>query len=710
MKRRAFLLGFFAIGGQVLLLRELVASLNGDELFISTALFGWLLAVALGAYFGGKPQLRADSARLFAVGAVLLVLTVIAIRVIPMIIGQLPGEVVTFSTSVLISILAMLPVGFITGWLFPTIAVFETRVRASIVGAYLFEGLGAFVGGLAILFVVGGLLSALETAVAIGAIVSAAGFVFSYRRWWIRVPVLAALVAFLWFIVPLISIVELSLERYRHEPFEIKETFDTPYGRQTLLAREGELVLLTDNTVEAVSPEHSAAENRIIAPLVYRPDARYVLHIGRAEFGVGQIVDSIGRVEIWSVDPRTQLTQTVDRHILPPFTLTRSEGDLFTYTAGLKVRRHDIVILDVGSLDTYKSSRYVTPYAMSRVKSTLARGGVLLIPVAYDTDRFVGPEEEQILSTIHSVIGDNFEYTEIWPGNPTLFFASDSSLFDLPYDTMIARLDSLPYQAQFISDNYLFDRLEGLKRERLYNAAFQPAMPNTVDRPLLPHLQALFRSKANAIDHAVIGEIVKRPYWTIAVPAVFVLFFLITIVTRSIRGRFALFLYFVAGFVSLSLELVSFYVYQSFAGSLYSEMAVLIGAFMLGLALGTFFASRSARGEIAHIGLFILFVITIGFELSYARLPISWALYYHTFFLLVCAAATGILFVGATRQFYGEQSRENRGLGYAYEIAGSSLGSLFTVTVLLPVIGLTWLLIGIAALVALAYLGLLISR
>jgi hypothetical protein len=347
---------------------------------------------------------------------------------------------------------------------------------------------------------------------------------------------------------------------------------------------------------------------------------------------------------------------------------------------------------------------------MNRIRSVLAPGGILLIPTAYDTDRYIGDEEKQLLSTIYNVIEGSFDYVTMWPGTRTLFFASDSALFDIPYDTMLARLDSLPYQGQYISANYLFDRLEELKRGRLYEAAYSYKTTNTVDRPLLSHLQALFRSKTNAVDHAVISQIIGRPYWTVAVPALFVLFFIVTVITRSVRGRYALFLYFVAGFVSLSLELISFYVYQSFAGSLYSEMAVLIGAFMLGLAAGTYFASLKSKGEVAHIGLFILFVITIAFELSYARVPVGWALYYHTVFLFVSAAATGILFVGATRQFYGEQSRENRGLGYAYEIAGSSLGALVSVTVLLPVVGLTWLLLGVAALIALAYFGILISR
>ena len=50
MNRDGFLLGFLATATQVLLLRELVAAFGGSELFVGTALFGWLLWVAAGAW------------------------------------------------------------------------------------------------------------------------------------------------------------------------------------------------------------------------------------------------------------------------------------------------------------------------------------------------------------------------------------------------------------------------------------------------------------------------------------------------------------------------------------------------------------------------------------------------------------------------------------------------------------------------------------
>ena len=170
MNRRAFLLGFYATGGQVLLLRELVSSLNGDELFIGTALFGWLVALAAGAWLGGRCRSGPSSKRLLAGGAVLLPAVIVITRLAPNALGGTTGEIVPFCVAAVISIVAMLPVAFLAGWLFPVITREGRTASASIVRVYFFEGVGAFVAGIAIVVLVGNFLSTLGTALVLSLI------------------------------------------------------------------------------------------------------------------------------------------------------------------------------------------------------------------------------------------------------------------------------------------------------------------------------------------------------------------------------------------------------------------------------------------------------------------------------------------------------------------------------------------------------------
>ncbi|MEW5995530.1 MAG: hypothetical protein AB1744_14195 [Candidatus Zixiibacteriota bacterium] len=103
--------------------------------------------------------------------------------------------------------------------------------------------------------------------------------------------------------------------------------------------------------------------------------------------------------------------------------------------------------------------------------------------------------------------------------------------------------------------------------------------------------------------------------------------------------------------------------------------------------------------------LLTLLTACVLFLLTFERVDPRAQLPYHLLFLFVVAAATGSLFVAATNRYYPAGRIDNRGTGYAWELIGSSLGALFTTTVLLPSIGLSWLLAALAMLLLAALAG-----
>ena len=340
------------------------------------------------------------------------------------------------------------------------------------------------------------------------------------------------------------------------------------------------------------------------------------------------------------------------------------------------------------------------------MKRHLKPGGIFCLPTGYDTDRYVTDDTRELLSIIVKTLSDSFGSVAMWPGTRTLLLASDRASLDLPYDTLMTRLSDLSYQPEYVSDNYLIDRLNEFKIERLRDRVGGGTLTNSVVEPLLPSYQLWFRAKADRTDRELMKWVLRRPLWLFGLPPLILAFLAWTLRRRHRRDRFGLFLYFTAGVVSLSLELLSFYVYQSTVGSLYSEMAVLIGTFMLGLALGTYVASKTARPGLGRLSLATLLAATILFGLTWSSVDCRLVLVYHLLFLLVVALATGSLFVAATRRYYADRENPNRGAGYACELAGSALGALLTTTVLLPVIGLHWLLVSLMILLA---VGLVLS-
>lgn len=705
MNRQAFLLGLFATGGQILLLRELVASLGGTELFIGTALFGWLLAVAIGAWAGGKWSRVTEPAILLVIGAVLLPLTIIAARLAPLGFGATVGESVPLLTSFAISILVMTPIGIIAGWLFPAIARHRQVASDAIVQVYLFEGLGAFAAGLAVVLAVGSFLSTLAASLALMVIILIALIILPQRRLAMvgglaGILALALLVAVGFISRPL----DRTLDSYKYDAFNVIASFDTPYSHQTILARDSTYILLTDNAVEAVYPDLAAAENRLLPALAYRPHAQSALYIGRAEFGIGEIAARFPDLSLTAIDPRNQLTAILDTlplndlqpiHQLPHRFITEAASN----------PPFDIIILDPGNLATYRTASTLTPAFLADLKFILNDSGLILLPTNYDTERYVGTHETEILADIRTTLAQHFTHVTLWPGEQTLILAADAPLF-VPVDSVLARLNRLPYEPSWVAESYLFDRLNPFRTSRLNEALADRGNLNTIDQPILSYAHLALSVERHPADAALVRLSRRDALWRYGLPFFLLLLFAYCLTGRGRHRRFGLFLYFVAGIVSLSAELLAFYVYQARVGSLYSEIALLIGTFMLGLAVGAWYSGRqpSQRGLAWPALSTLIMALLIYLFLTDYVAPAAFLLY-HTLFLFVTAAATGSLFVAATRRYYPLLNNTNRGLGYAGELLGSSLGALLVPAVLLPLFGVELILIGLALLVVLAGLG-----
>ncbi|MDD3732087.1 MAG: hypothetical protein PHU88_06900 [candidate division Zixibacteria bacterium] len=716
MKRKAFFLGFMATGAQVLLLRELVATFNGDELFIGTAFFGWLIAVALGAVWGGLSTITSRSSLLFIIAPFLLWSTIVLIRLTPLLFDKLPGEIFPFTLAATLSVIYMAPAGVISGWLFSAInRESQVETTTSIVLVYLYEGIGAFVGGLLIAFLVGVFFSTLTLAFATGLVVLADTVYFTLKPARKAHTVLYMTLTILVILVArnLSRPLDIYLDSLKYKAYTVNDSFDTPYSHQTIITRDSTITLLTDNNIEAVFPDLMITENQLLPALAYKPNARRILILGRVEFGLEQLAKNFPDLEITSLDPRSSLTSAIDRLALSEKKAVRINRDPIAYFTDLKDSvRFDIIILNTVSPDNHKNNIFFTAEFYERLKSRLEDSGLLFMPTAYDTDRYISKEKSELLGIIFETLKIRFNQVAAWPGEMTLFFASDNLDFNLEYETLIGRLSNLPYAPSFINDDYLVDRLSEFKTGRLISSLQSNFPVNRLEKPLLPLYQVIYQSKMSGWDNRLMDFTLKKTSWLFILPVAVTLFLLVLFLSNKTnrRSRLGLFLYFTVGIVSLSFELTIFYVYQSLAGSLYSELSLLVGVFMLGLAVGTYLSHTYPVRNLEIPVLLLMMFLIAAFMMSFMYMPSSLLLIYHIIFMFLMAAATGAVFVSATRLYYTRHNDRNRGLGYALELVGSSLGALMTTTVLLPVIGLQGLLGALIVLLILAFSGSILTK
>ena len=703
MRRSAFLLGLYSIGGQVLLLRELVSAFNGDELLIGTALFGWLVSVAAGAFLRGKSKTFFGASGLFVAGALLLPAMIVVTRLAPTVLTNVTGEIVPLSVAGLASIVLMLPTALISGGLFTSISNQGVVSDTSIVRVYLFEGIGAFAGGLAISLTVGVLVSTLATAVAVSIVTVAGVFLPVHRIGRLLTFVIAVmLVIVTGYVTPA---ADRFLESLKYPGYEVRASSDTHYGHQSVLFRDGSVVLMTDNMVEARYPDQATSENLLIPPLLYHPDASRILFIGKSEFGVMQLAHQLSGLKLTSVDPRAALQLAdlnVPEGIQPPVNLEIDDPVSF---AGRGDGLYDIVIVSAGSPDNYRNARLVTPEFLTKIRGLLADGGILFLPTPYDTDRYLTPEVAAVLKVYVSTLGSVFDSVACWPGEMTLLFAGPKQSLTVSLDSLARRTQDYGESVLYLQESYLRDRLSTFKTERLEPVLASGSPINSLYRPILPYHQLAYRSGASDLDKRLIPYILSKPVLAWILPILMLGVFAVYMAGRDRYRRVGLLLYGTAGMISLSLELISFYVYQSLAGTLYSELAALVGSFMCGLAVGTYLSQDTRRGNLAAASLAMMLVATGLFSLTFDRIAPGHALVYHMLFQFAVASATGALFVSATVRYYDPLASSNRGIGYAVELVGSSAGALLTTAVFLPMIGLHWLLISIGAILILAFLA-----
>ena len=710
MNRHGFLLGLYATGGQVLLLRELLAAFHGSELFVGVALFGWLLWVALGAYLGGRTRSGSGAVTLLALGSVILPLAVLGTRLLPLAATDVIGEHIPFATSAVVSVAAMLPVGLLSGWLFPAIVRSDVDPGDAIMSVYFFEGLGAFVGGLVISLAVGEIASTFAASVWLGITVCAA-LVLPHRAKQVALPLLIGVVLLMMTLAGGGRTIEHSVERLKHPGYTVMASFDTHYGRQTILHREGHTVLMTDNFVEAQTPDPQGAELKLLPPLLYEPGAETVLYVGRAEFGVAALLDSLPDVTLIAVDPRRELSERLDALGFGVGLAVRIDADAVRYIE----EKHmpggpDVIVLDLTALDTYATGRLLTPEILAKIKRALGASGLLYVITPYDTERYTTPEVRQILSLVRAELQDVFPAVAIWPGTSTRFFAGADSVVSQPTEVLLATAEALPFHPLYLDRSRLSDMLNEFRRDRLNRELVPTAILHTLNRPLLTTMDATYRSGRNRADHVILEAVLRRTAWLFVLPVGLLAVLAVFLRNKQRHRQMGLWLYFVAGAVSLAYELLAFYVFQCTAGSLYSQIAVLVGTFMLGLSLGAWYAARAQRDGFEYPALVTLAVAGLIFMFTHGLVDPRLALLYHMLFLLTTALATGSLFAAATRRYYANTFFTNRGRGYAVELIGSGLSALLVATVLLPVIGLTWLLAACVMLLGVTTVGCLASR
>jgi spermidine synthase len=595
---------------------------------------------------------------------------------------------------------------------------------AEIGTVYIFEGLGAALGGLAFAGIFIRIFNPAQTMCALLALnlVSAAAILASRgarRHASLALSIIALAVIAASFSGGANRLRDLSLGWLWGE-IEVTHSEDSIYGNLALAERKEEISLYENGLLMFSHPDKFSAEEGVHFALLEHPSPKRVLLIGGGVSGsLNEILKHpVERVDYLELDPKVI---DVVRNFFPRElgkALEDPRVNVHTIDGRLFVKgtdeSYDAIIVNLPDPYTALINRFYTLEFFRECRKKMADGGVLSFRVS-SSENYISPELQQFLGCLHRTLGMVFADVKVVPGESNVFLACDTQgVLTLDSDELIARLErrGIKEQLTFIREYYLPYRLSEDRKDRLASAlATAEARINTDLSPVCYYYHAVLWSKQfEDFSGAILASFARvRPYWIVAAVTALTLAGLLAqrLFPRTAGPKTILVAVATTGFAEISIEVVALLGFQAIHGYVYYKVVVIITAFMIGLTIGAALMDHAVRRRavgrrsllliqavvcvypLVLLGALILFTRadSAGAEASAQAFQAQVAF---PMFALFAGLVGGLQFPLANHLWLAEMPGAARAAGYTYgaDLLGSCVGALLTTALLVPVLGI----------------------
>jgi len=630
------LIGFSAVIGQIVLMRELIVVFNGNEISLGIMFATWLFWTAAGSSLSSRFALGGNNARravaaLECLLAVSLLPTIWALRASRSFFQTVPGELVGPVPMLLTSLACLSLFCVVSGALF----VVATRMyqqeravsaRVATSSAYLLEAAGSAFGGILASIVLLRFLGSFQiaTVVALLNLCMAAVLLFRMSRKQLGAVTVAAAMFAILLLIYVAPALDKSAQVRLWRGFHLVGSRDSIYGNLAVIetgnetgnTETGNIRSIYDNgVILASAPDENAAEEAVHYALLEHPAPRRVLLIGGGVNGsIAQAlkhptVERIDYVELDPAlidmarqffpvqsapvvsDPRVHVHYADGRYYLRNYLrhYLKTTGDKF-----------DVIILNVPDPQTAQLNRFYTVEFFRSARDHIAPGGLLALQLRSSED-YISPDLAEFLRCIHHTLREVFPYVVAIPGETIHFFAATRPdvLTDNP-QTLIRRLQERNLKTQYVREYFIPfrmmpDRMEQV-REQLRPLASTPV--NRDFEPIAYYFDVVLWSTQfklgysrwfRAAAHIAFTEVIDAVLTVLLLVAVLVAF----VPPRERRARSAAACCMAAtGFTLMALQIFLLLAFQSVYGYVYHQLAILIAMGMAGIAFGSWLGIR----------------------------------------------------------------------------------------------------------------------
>ena len=680
------LIGFTAVIAQIVLLRELMVVFYGNETSIGLMLASWLFWTAVGSSLAGHVAARVREPRRLIAGIQLLIAaalpaTVLAVRASKGLLQTVPGEVLGPGAMLLTSFCTLGPLCLLSG------SLFTAGSRMCAPGSvYLWEAVGSSAGGMVAALLLVGHWSSLEIALLLAVLNLLAACAPRYAAM-AGVIAVATLLAFSGWPQRL----ESSSQQRLWRGLPLVATRDSVYGSLAVVGTEGSRSVYENGVVLFNVPDPAAAEEAVHYALLEHPSPRSLLLIGGGINGsIAQALrhPTLERVDYVELDPAIlDLAREYfpdewrALRVDPRVHVHVTDGRLFLKTTRLTF---DVVIVNLPEPRNAQLNRFYTVEFFREVSRKLTPTGLLSFQLP-SSDTYLSAELAQFLRTVNASLRAVFPEVAAIPGETVHFFAAKrAGIFASGATELLARLHARDLHTSYVSEYFIPYRMTPDRLADL-DAQIRPAASTPVNRDFAPvayYFDAALWSSQFHQGYRRLFRVMAGVHFGAMAAAFAVTLALLAVAGRRRRQFVAGFSTAATGFTMIGLEMLLLLGFQAVYGYLYRQLAVVIAAFMAGMALGSWLGMRpAARGGMRALAIaqlmaaaapLLLLAIFQGPGASLVTFP-------------ALAALSGMLggyeFAVASRMV-----RRPVGL-YALDLAGSCLGAILFSVWLVPVFG-----------------------
>jgi spermidine synthase len=738
------LFGATAIVAQVLLLRECLVVVAGNELFIALFFGCWFIGIAAGAAVGaiwkvGDNRLTWLVPAFLSLQVVLLPTLMISLRGVRSR-WELPAwQLAPFFPLLRMAAEHLCPFSLLTGLTFPMLcrlAATSERASGRAIGlVYAVESLGSLIGGAVVTFIFVVYCEPLTGAWILGVLtaINLVWFSLGVGGRTGRVSAAVSVALAVGFLIAATNPLRSTIERWsaglRHKSygagFEWLAERSTPYQHLALARRGEQYNLLSNGQFISSFPDPYAISQCVHLMMSQCEKPRRILLIGGGENGTlrSLLLYPDLRIDYVEIDP--QVLEIVRPHLeeADRIALQREPVHIFHEDARHFVRwslahlkafspphYYDAILCTTPDPSTAALNRFYTQDFFEQASRLLSPSGVFVTSISSGVNYF-DRELLDYVGSVYAALRKTFRNVLATPGTRAVLFATNKDdLLTSDVQRLIARFDRRGINDPSFSPLYFHTAYEA-NQLQLVNQTFRRTLgtirPNTDTDPVtyLYHLRLWNRFSGGRSQRFF--ALIERYNWRAVAAGCGMLCVLLVVfggwgIPSDRRAyRLAVAVLVLTGMSGMVSSVVLLLLFQNFHGSLYRHVGLLVALFMAGLTGGSFFANRVGRDEKGRLlgAIGICSLLSSGFFLALAIVGkglggLAEVLFSHVvFFYLAMVAAGGLTgaqfpLVGRLAIVCGRDLGRVGGTLECLDHIGACLGAFLTGMVLIPVSGI----------------------